>query len=662
MKSLYLLFKPTTLPAKTKTLRKLSRQSTETHFISLIHYSKTIKQLRQIHAQILRHKLFPNSRITTQLISASSLLKSVHYSLSIFNHFTPKNSHVFNALIRGLAESSCFQSSISHFIYMFSLGVKPIRLTYPFVLKSAASLCLGDLGRALHGVVVKVGVEFDTFVRVCLVDMYVKVEELGSGFKVFDESPGEINLLWNVLINGCSKVGDMGKAVELFEAMPERNLGSWNSLINGFMRSGDLERASVLFERMPEKNVVSWTTMVSGYSQNGEHVKALAMFFWMLEEGVKANDHSVVTALSASAKVGALEAGLRIHNYISRNGFRLNVAIGNALVDMYAKCGNIEAASLVFDETKEKDIVTWTAMIWGWAIHGHFERAIQCFKEMMYSGIKPDGIVFLAILTAFSYAGQVNMGLNFFDSMRLDYSIEPTMKHYTLIVDMLGRTGRLEQALKFIQRMPIDPDFMIWGTLFCASRAQKNNEMAEFASQRLLQLEPKHPGICVFLSNIYAAAGRWEDLERMRRLMQSRQLEKNLGCSYVEVDGQVHCFVAGDHAHQDGKEIYLKLEEIMTGAGELGYMPGTKWVLHSIEEEEKEDASGIHSEKLALAFSLIRTAPGRTIRIIKNLRVCGDCHSLMKYASKLSQREIVLRDIKRFHHFKDGICSCGDHW
>lgn len=280
----------------------------------------------------------------------------------------------------------------------------------------------------------------------------------------------------------------------------------------------------------------------------------------------------------------------------------------------------------------------------------------------MFAGIKPDGIVFLAILTACSYAGQVNMGLNFFDSMRLDYSIEPAMKHYTLIVDMLGRTGRLQQALKFIQRMPIDPGFMIWGTLFCASRAQKNNEMAELASQRLLQLEPKHLGICVFLSNIYAAAGRWEDVERMRRLMQSRQLQKNLGCSYVEVDGQVHCFVASDHAHQDGKEIYLKLEEIMTGAGELGYRPGTKWVLHSFEEEEKEDASGIHSEKLALAFSLIRTAPGRTIRIIKNLRVCGDCHSLMKYASKLSQREIVLRDIKRFHHFKDGICSCGDYW
>lgn len=378
MKGLYLLFKPTTLPAKT--LVELSRQSKETHFISLIHYSKSINQLCQIHAQILLHKLFPNSHITTQLISASFLLKSLHYCPSIFNHFNPKNAYVFNALIRGLAENSCFQSSISHFVHMLSLGVKPIKLTYPFVLKSSTSLHLDDLGRALHGVIVKVGVEFDKFVRICLVDMYVKFEELESGFKLFDESRGKINLLWNVLIDGCCKVGDMVKTLELLKAMPERNLGSWNSLIDGFMRNGDTERASLLFEQMPYKNVISWTTMVSGYLHNGEHEKELLMFFRILDEGVRANDHSVVTAFSTSAKVSALEVGSRIHNYISSNGFTLNVAIGNALVDMYAKCGNIEAANLVFVETKEKDILTWTAMIWGWAIHGRFERAINSFK------------------------------------------------------------------------------------------------------------------------------------------------------------------------------------------------------------------------------------------------------------------------------------------
>uniref|UniRef100_A0A5B7BVS9 DYW domain-containing protein n=1 Tax=Davidia involucrata TaxID=16924 RepID=A0A5B7BVS9_DAVIN len=186
--------------------------------------------------------------------------------------------------------------------------------------------------------------------------------------------------------------------------------------------------------------------------------------------------------------------------------------------------------------------------------------------------------------------------------------------------------------------------------------------MAEFVSEKLQQLQPKHPGSYVFLSNIYAGVGRWEDVEKVRNSMKTRGVEKNPGWSYIEVEGQVHSFVAGDHAHERAEDIYLKLEEITISAREQGYMPETEWVLHNIEEEEKEDALGSHSEKLALAFGLITTSPGMTIRIVKNLRVCGDCHSMMKYVSKMSQREIVLRDIKRFHHFKDGICSCGDYW
>ncbi|GFY81629.1 magnesium transporter NIPA [Actinidia rufa] len=481
------------------------------------------------------------------------------------------------------------------------------------------------LGRVIHGVVVKIRIEFDSFVQISLVDMYVKVELLGCALRVFDESPERnklgSKLLWNVLINGCCKVGDLRKAVELFEAMPERNVGSWNSLINGFMRDSEVERARELFDCMREKNVVSWTTMVTGYSQNGHHEKALSMFSNMLEVGVKPNDLTVVSALSAFAKIGALEAGVQIHKYLSSNGFQLNKANGTALVDMYAKCGNIESANRVFGMTKEMDLRTWSVMI--------------CFsKEYFGQGVKPDGVVFLAILTACSHSGQVDKGLRFFDSMRLDYSIEPTTKHYALIVDLLGRAGRLDEALSFIKSMPLDPDIVIWGALFCACRAHRNIEIAE-----------------------------WEDVERVRTSMQNRGAEKDLGWSYIEVVGQVHRFVAGDRAHEHMAEIHKKLEEITRSARKQGYIPETEWVLHNIEEEEeKEDALGSHSEKLALAFALISTSPKTTIRIVKNLRVCGDCHSMMKYVSRMNEREIILRDIKRFHHFKDGICSCGDYW
>ncbi|CAN1275356.1 Pentatricopeptide repeat-containing protein At1g04840 [Linum perenne] len=549
---------------------------------------------------------------------------------------------------------------------MLKSDIRPDRMTYPFVLKSAAQLFLRRLAAELHCMVLKCGVEFDSFVGVSLADMYVKVEELESALKVFDESPQRFDsggrLLWNVLINGCCKVGSMGKAMELFNTMPERDTGSWNSLINGFLRVGELDKANALFDQMPEKNVVSWTTMVNGFSKNGDNEQALSVFSRMLEEDVRPNDFTVVSALSACAKIGALETGLRIHKYITSNMFKLNAAIGTALVDMYAKCGNIDSASQVFKDTKERDILTWSVMIWGWALHGGFEQAALCFRQMLRSGIKPDEVVFLALLTACLHAGKVDLGLNFFNSMRLDYRIEPSMKHYSLVVDLLGRAGRLDEALNFIQKMPINPDLVIWGGLFCACRAHKNVEMAELSARKLLELEPKHPGSYVFLSNAYAAVGRWEDAERVRNLMLDKGVGKEPGWSYIELDGRLHRFLAGDNARKDAKEIQVKLEEIVSGARQQGYTPGTEWVLHNIEEEEKEDALGSHSEKLALAFALIQTSPKTTIRIVKNLRICGDCHSLMKYTSAMSQREIIVRDIKRFHHFKDGTCSCGDYW
>ncbi|XP_058093302.1 pentatricopeptide repeat-containing protein At1g04840 [Magnolia sinica] len=641
--------------------------SPETRFISLIHVSETTCHLKQTHAQITLHGLSQNSHVITQLISTCSLFKSIDYALSIFRHSREPNLFIFNSLIRALSDNACFAGSISHFSLMLRLSIRPDRLTFPFVLKSAASLSEYGLGGALHASIVRLGLELDSFVRTSLANMYVKFGFLDHALQLFEETPdrnkAENVLLWNVLINGCCKVGDLEMASKLFEAMPDRrSIGSWNSLINGFLQKGDVERAMVLFDRMPEKNVISWTTMVAGFSQNGDYQRALSTFYRMLDEGVKPNDYTVISALSACARIGALDAGIQIHEYVLGNGFRINRDLGNALVDMYSKCGEIECASRVFCQIKEKDLLTWSVMISGWATHGCCGEALRCFEEMKSAGIYPDEVVFLAVLMACSHSGLVDQGLHVFNSMCFDYSITPTVKHYTCIVDLFVRAGHLEEALKFIESMPIEPDFVIWGTLFCACRAHKNIEMAELASKRLLQLEPKHPGSYVFLSNIYAGAKRWEDVEKVRNAMKIRGIDKPPGWSFIEVGGHVHRFTASDQAHTCAEEIYRKLGEITACARAQGYMPDTDWVLHNIEEEEKEDALGSHSEKLALAFGLVSTSSPAVIRIVKNLRVCGDCHSLMKHVSKISQRDIVLRDIKRFHHFKDGACTCMDYW
>ncbi|KAJ4846023.1 hypothetical protein Tsubulata_002538, partial [Turnera subulata] len=468
--------KTTTLPAKKKVEKPpppppppasllpkptLPLNRAETHFISLIHSTKTTSQLRQIHAQILLRDLSFSSHLTTQLISSSSLHNSIDYVISIFDHYDNNNLFTFNALIRGLEKNSRLLDSITRFKLMLRSGVTPDRLTYPFVLKSIARLYLEELGASLHCVVLKCGAEFDGFVRVSLLDMYVKVGKLGSALKVFDESPHrfgtESGLLWNVVISGCCKAGHMKKAVKLVEAMPVKDIGPWNSLVDGFFKVGDLRRATKLFERMPEKDVVSWTIMVNGLSLCGYHEKALAMFFRMLEDGMRPNDFTVV---------------------------------------------------------------------------------------------------FLAVLTACVHSRKIDLGRNFFDSMKLDYCIEPSMKHYVLIVDLLGRAGRLKEAVHFIQSMPV-PDFRGWVALFCASKAHRNIKMAALASQKILELEPKRHGTYVFLENVYTAIGRLEDAARVRSLMKKSRIVKDPGWSYIEMDGHAHSFVAGDVTHSDTKEIYL---------------------------------------------------------------------------------------------------------
>ncbi|KAI3523621.1 hypothetical protein L1887_01882 [Cichorium endivia] len=399
MKALRLLFPNTTKrsPAKKPSFAPLFTD--ETQFISLIHASKSIKHLQQIHAQIILHQQFSNTRIVTQLISSSSFQKNfINYALSIFRHSKNPNLFLFNSLIRALADNSYYMSSISYFLLMLRSGIRPNSLTFPFVLKSTSALQEGWLGMEIHTEILKLGLLHDRFVLLNLVDMYAKVGLLDSASQLFDESSqwgeeAKSTLLCNVLINGFCKVGNWGKAVELFNGMPEKYVSTWSSLINGLMEAGEINKAMSLWHSMEERDVVSWTTMIHGFSQNGHQEKALSMFFKMLEEGVKPNDHTIVCVLLACAKAGALETGVRIHDYILNNEFTLKKGITSALVEMYAKCGSIENASHVFEITEDKDLRTWSVMIWGCAINGYLHKALEFFNKMKSTGIKPDGAV-----------------------------------------------------------------------------------------------------------------------------------------------------------------------------------------------------------------------------------------------------------------------------
>jgi pentatricopeptide repeat protein len=343
-------------------------------------------------------------------------------------------------------------------------------------------------------------------------------------------------------------------------------------------------------------------------------------------------------------------------------GLEENVYVGTSVVDMYSKCGRVEMARKAFEKIKEKNVLSWSALITGYGMHGHGQQALDVFDEMRRSGQNPNYITFISVLAACSHAGLLDKGRYWYKTMKKKFGIEPGVEHLGCMVDLLGRAGCLDEAYGLIKEMKIKPDAAIWGALLSACRIHKKVELAEISAKRLFELDATNSGYYVLLSNIYAEAGLWKDVERMRVMVKARGIEKPPGYSSVELKGKTHVFYVGDKIHPQHKEIYSYLGKLLETIQEAGYVPNTSSVLHDLDEEEKESAVRIHSEKLAVAFALMNQVSGSIIHVIKNLRVCTDCHTAIKFISRISGREIIVRDLQRFHHFKDGSCSCGDYW
>lgn len=440
-------------------------------------------------------------------------------------------------------------------------------------------------------------------------------------------------------------------------------------MLTCYAKHGMLPEARVLFEGMGMKDVVCWNVMIDGYAQHGCPNEALVFFrkMMMMMGGngngkVRPNEITVVAVLSSCGQVGALECGKWVHSYVENNGIKVNVRVGTALVDMYCKCGSLEDARKIFDVMEGKDVVAWNSMIMGYGIHGFSDEALQLFHEMCCIGVKPSDITFVAVLTACAHAGLVSKGWEVFDSMKDGYGMEPKVEHYGCMVNLLGRAGRMQEAYDLVRSMEVEPDPVLWGTLLWACRIHSNVSLGEEIAEILVSNGLASSGTYVLLSNMYAAARNWVGVAKVRSMMKGSGVEKEPGCSSIEVKNRVHEFVAGDRRHPRSKDIYSMLEKMNGWLKERHYTPKTDAVLHDIGEQEKEQSLEVHSEKLALAFGLISTSPGAAIKIVKNLRVCLDCHAVMKIMSKISGRKIIMRDRNRFHHFENGSCSCRDYW
>ncbi|XP_047336533.1 pentatricopeptide repeat-containing protein At1g59720, chloroplastic/mitochondrial isoform X2 [Impatiens glandulifera] len=516
---------------------------------------------------------------------------------------------MWNTLIRGCSYSHDLQKQRAIEIYMKMLiqGLSmPDSHTFPFVLKACAYLFAKSEGQQVHGQLLKHGFDSDVYIN--------------------------------------------------------------NSLIHFYASCGNLEHAEKVFDKMPERSVVSWNAMVEGLVQLGEFDSALSLFRKM-QDSFEPDGYMMLSVINACAGLRSLSLGMWAHAYISRN--RENIRVNNdvllysSLVDMYCKCGSLQMAKQVFHSMNNHDVNSWNSIILGFASHGQGEAALRYFDLMINEGFNPNSITFVGVLSACNHRGFVDEGLKYFDRMKKDYGIEPVLEHYGCMVDLLARAGNIEKAIEIVLEMHIKPDVVIWRSLLDA--CCKNHADLDLSEEVTKQLLESDGGDCsgayVLLSRVYASARRFNDVGLIRKLMNDNGVIKEPGCSVIEVDGISHQFFAGDTTHPETRLLYRVLREIEERLQKEGYEPDCSQAsLVDDGDRGKAESLRLHSERLAIAMGLLNGKPGIPIRIFKNLRVCNDCHNVSKMISKVYNVEIVVRDRARFHHFKDGSCSCLDYW
>lgn len=561
---------------------------------------KAVEPGKQIHAHLcINGVLLRNLNLATQIVNLYVVCNSLSYAHQLFDRIPKSNIFLWNILIRAYAWNGPYEAAISLYHQLLHHGLHPDNFTLPCVLKACSSLSDINVGREIHDQVRRTGSETDVFVGAALIDMYAK----------------------------CGCVNDARK----------------------------------VFDKITDRDVVLWNSILSAYSQNGHPQECLKLCSEMALHDFRPTEATLVTAISASADSTAAIQGRELHGYSWRHGFEFNDKVKTSLVDMYAKCGNLIAARLLFEDLVDKRLVSWNAMISGYAMHGHALEALDLFKQMAEK-VQPDHITFVGVLSACKHGGLLNEGQMYFDSMITDYRIEPRIEHYTNMVDLLGHFNRLDEAYRLIINIRVAHDSGLWGALLHSCKIHGNMELGELALKRLIELKPDDAGNYVVLSNMYAQAGKWERVSNIRRLMVERKIKKSIGCSWIEVRTKIHAFVSGDSCHPLCDQIYAELGELGELLTEAGYIPNVLPIYYDVENDEKTETVSSHSERLAIAFGLISTPAGTKLLVTKNLRICEDCHVVMKLISRVKQREITIRDVNRYHHFKDGVCSCGDYW
>ncbi|KAL5542770.1 hypothetical protein UlMin_010480 [Ulmus minor] len=603
------------------------------HQLQLCARRKAPFTAKKLHAQLIKtgielHGPLPNTLLN--IYGKCGLLQDAHHLFDQMPHRDPVS---WASILTAHNHANLPRTTLSMFPRMIMVdGLEPDHFVFASLVNACA--CLGDvrLGKQVQARFLLSPFVEDDVVKSSLVDMYAKCGLPDDAYAVF-----------------CS--------------ISMRSSVAWTAMISGFARSGRKSDAIGLFQRTPFKNLFAWTALISGLVQSGNGVDAFYLFVDMRREGIDIVDPLVLSSIvGACANLAVLELGKQVHGLVIALGYDSCLYISNALVDMYAKCSDISTAKDIFHGMLRRDVVSWTSIIVGAAQHGRAEEALALYDQMVNAGIKPNEVTFVGLLYACSHVGLVSKGRALFKSMIEDYRISPSLQHYTCFVDLLSRSGHLDEAENVLNSIPFEPDEAIWASLLTACKHQKNTEMGIRIANHLLNSKPEDPSTYILLSNVYASASMWENVSKVRKLMTGMEVKKKPGYSSIEFGKESQVFYAGETSHPMKDEIFNLLKELDAEMRKRGYVPDTISVLHDMEQQEKERQLFWHSERLAVAYGLLKAVPGTVIRIVKNLRVCGDCHTVLKFISSIMKREIVVRDANRYHHFKEGKCSCNDFW
>ncbi|GAA0145597.1 hypothetical protein LIER_05759 [Lithospermum erythrorhizon] len=635
------------------------------------------------------------------LLSVYFKLDKVKDSEKLFGEMAVRNTASWNTMVTMYSQSGLYDESIKLFTEMLSESeTEPDLLTMTYALHACSNLKDLRLGKFIHNYAVRHGCSSDITFNNVLIDMYARCGDMITTKEVFERMERKDLVTWNSIVQGyignelqeearktfrlmkmelqpdfvtyvtllsmCSKLADLLFAKQIICDIIKSGFVSTvvvgNAIVDVYSKCNQMEDAVKQFYNMMGRDIVTWNSILTACSQSENWKLGFEMVSRMRTEGIMPDEATVIGTLPLCSVLGAKRQGKEMHACILRLGLESKVAICSALIDMYSKTGNLRYSSLVFQLMEAKDIISCTSMITAYGMYGEGKNAIRIFENMKEFGLIPDHIAFIAVIYACSHSGLVKEGQRFFYQLKEDYNIDPRVEHYACMVDLLARSGMLDEAEKFILSMPLQPDASIWGSLLSACRSSQNSKLAERVSARILQLGSDDPGYHVLASNVYAALGKWDKVKMVRKSLNAKGLKKDPGCSWVEILNKVYVFGTGDKHFEQFKEVKILLETYLSLMAKEGYVPNLKFVLPNVGEDEKMELLCGHSERLAIAFGLLNTKPETPLQIMKNLRVCGDCHTVTKYISKMAKREILVRDANRFHLFKDGICSCGDMW